>query len=264
MITVHIITNGDKERLQHTIHSLQQYKYKWSYTVHTFPRHKTNGRIGCFLSHIKLFRYAKKHQLSSICIAEDNICSAGVTENECRNVMNDVSLALQSSTWEIIYLGGWITNPCRAYKSTTYPTLYETHATHGTSFYIIHKRLYERILSRYKNYITDTTCEHIDNVINELAYTPYVCVPLLFHRDTQIKSTNLYFSNPIINNLLGTFHYYYRSRYIIRFLQQCALYWKQILFLFLIVVGIIIYFLFKVFSQKVLPQNVLYSVIANK
>jgi hypothetical protein len=239
MLTVHIITNGDKNRINKTIDAIQSYHL--SYKIHTIPKHKTNGRLGCFLSHITLYQYAKKHKLQWICISEDNICSANI--KEYNTILEDISKVQKSSSCEVLYIGGWITNPFRIYTKTNYSTLYETNSTHGTSFYMIHKQLYERILSSYKKYCTDTTCDHIDNVITLLAKRQYVCCPFLFYRNNQIKTTNLYFSNSISNNLLGSFHYYYRSPIIIRFLQQCAVYWKQFLFLLFIILAIILYFL---------------------
>jgi hypothetical protein len=239
MFTVHIITNGDKNRLDKTINAIKTYQL--SYKIHTIPKHKTNGRIGCFMSHISLYQYAKKHKLQWIFISEDNICSANI--KEYNTIVNEILLVQKFSSCEVLYIGGWITNPFRIYTNTNYTTLYETNATHGTSFYMIHKNLYERILSSYKQYCTDTTCEHIDNVITILAKKQYVCCPFLFYRNNQINSTNLYFSKYIINNLLGSIHYYYRSPFIIQFLQQCAIYWKQLLFLLCIILAIILYML---------------------
>ena len=237
MNTIHIISNGDTDRIQKTITALKTYNL--SYKIHKIPKHPTNGRLGCFLSHIKLYRYAQKHKLDYICVAEDNICSSNQF-NKYDQIQKDIQI-IQKQAWEVIYLGGWITNPFRLYHSTSYNTIYETHATHGTSFYMIHKQLYQKILSCYKDYIQPNDIQHIDDVINLLAQKPYVSVPLLFYRDFQLKTTNLYYSNTIVNDLLGYFHSFYRHPLLITFMQKCAVYWKCILLLVCILIGFVLY-----------------------
>lgn len=241
MNTIHIITNGDTNRIKQTIKALNTYNL--SYKIHMIPKHKTNGKLGCFLSHIKLYRYAQKHNLDYICIAEDNICSSNRIK-EYHHIQHDI-LVIQKQPWEVIYLGGWITNPFRLYHTTSLSTLYETHATHGTSFYMIHKQLYQKILSCYKNYIQSNDIQHIDDVINFLALKPYVSVPLLFYRDYQLKTTNLYYSNSLCNDLLSYFHYYYRQSTFINFLQKCAIYGKYIILVICILIGILVFVLIK-------------------
>lgn len=241
MDTIHIISNGDDSRIKATIKALKSYDF--SYQIHLIPRHPTNGRLGCFLSHIKLYRYANKHNLDYICIAEDNICSSNLLK-EYNKIKNDIENVIKQP-WEVIYLGGWITSPFIFYQATSFSTLYETHTTHGTSFYMIHRNLYQKILSSYKRHIQPNNIEHIDVVINLLAKKPYVSVPLLFYRDYQIKSTNLYFSNPTYNELLSNFHYYYRHPNIIYFLQKWAIYGKLIIFILCILLVLIIYIKFR-------------------
>lgn len=241
MDIVHIITNGDKDRIKQTINAIKTYNL--SYKLHEIPRHPTNGRLGCFLSHIKLYRYAKKHNMDYICIAEDNICSSNNIEHY-QNIQNDLQL-VQKTSWEIIYLGGWITNMFGQYYSTPYSTLYDTHDTHGLSFYMIHKQLYQKMLLYYKNYIKPNDIQHIDYVINLLAKKPYVSVPLLFYRDYQLKTNNLYSSCVLFNNVLSFVHYYYRQPYFINFLQKCAVYWKFFMFSICILFGLLVYFLLK-------------------
>jgi GR25 family glycosyltransferase involved in LPS biosynthesis len=241
MNIVHVITNGDKVRIKQTITALETYNL--SYKLHEIPRHPTNGRLGCFLSHITLYRYAQKHNMDYICIAEDNICSSHNIEHY-HSIQKDLQLVQQTS-WEIIYLGGWITVVFGKYYSTPYTTLYETHNPHGLSFYLIHKRLYQPILSCYKKYSQPNDITHIDTVINVLAKKSYVAVPLLFYRDYQLKTTNLYTSYPLVNNALSVLHYYCRQPYIINFLQKCAIYWKFFIFSISILVGLLVYFLVK-------------------
>jgi hypothetical protein len=239
--TIHIITNGDDERIKSTIKALKTYDF--SYKMHVIPKHPTNGRLGCFLSHIKLYRYANKHNLDYIIIAEDNICSSNLLKDYDK-IKKDVNTII-TQPWEVIYLGGWVTSPYLFYTSTSFSTLYETHNTHGTSFYMIHKNLYKKMLSLHKKYIQPDQVEHIDNVINWLAKKPYVSVPLLFYRDYQIKSTNLYSSNPTLNAWISYWHYYYRHPTVIYYLQIWAIYAKFIIFILCLVLVLIIYIKFR-------------------
>lgn len=195
-LSFHTITNGNKERIKSTTKALL--KYNLHTKLHHFDKHPTNGRLGCFLSHIQLFKYAKKHCMEYICITEDNLTF--VSHRISKYLLNHLYQFIESnSTWNIIILGGWYI-PLTLVDKTSYKSIYNTKSIHGTSCYIIHKRLYTNILKCYKNF----TDEHIDKYIMEMAYPEsYILYPLLFRRNNIIPTSNTYFSNSIVNG------YYY-------------------------------------------------------
>jgi GR25 family glycosyltransferase involved in LPS biosynthesis len=227
-VTIHVITNGDQERIKKTSDALESYGLTFEF--HTFPKHPTNGRHGCYQSHIKMYEYARQHNMDWIAIAEDNIVCA--QESIPTTLDRDIKKVLKQNEWEIILFGGWV-KPFIRYKKTEYPTLFETHDTHGTSFYFIHKRLYKKMLKHYS-----FREDHIDNILNQVANTPLVS-QFLFYRDYQIQTSNTYFSNSFLQSGLSYFHYYYRRPCIMNLLQQFATNW-EIVYLCLIIVFIFI------------------------
>ena len=140
----HVITNGDQNRMATTQNAFERYgfKYKWVQS----KKHHTNGKLGCFKSHLKLFKYAKKNNLEYIAIGEDNLIN--MNETLPLNVANDIKILLPTNEWSIVLLGGWFV-PFSTYGPNR-STLYRTSSIHGTSCYIIHKRLYLSILNNYK------------------------------------------------------------------------------------------------------------------
>lgn len=221
-VKIHVITNGDQERIKKTSNALEN--YGMTFEFHTFPKHPTNGRHGCYESHIKMYEYALQHSMDWIAIAEDNIVCA--QESIPISLKSDIKKVLKQDEWEIILFGGWV-KPFIRYKKTD-SSLFETHDTHGTSFYFIHKRLYKKMLKHYT-----FREDHIDNILNQISKRPLVS-HFLFYRDYQIQTSNTYFTNSFLQTGLSYFHYYYRRPFIMNLLQQCAMNW-EIVYLCLVI-----------------------------
>jgi len=190
---IHIITNGDENRIKKTIQSLEYYNFP--YTFHTFEKHPTSGKKGCFLSHIEMYKYARDNNLEYICIAEDNIIETKVNLKRIKTELIDI---LQKK-WNIIILGGWFV-PFTVCKSTSYKYIYNTTSLHGTSCYIIHKKFYSYILKHYKKYQE----YHIDYyLMQEAKLKAFIVNPFLFRRNNIIPTTNTY----LINSVVDMYHY---------------------------------------------------------
>jgi len=228
-VTIHVITNGDKTRLKKTSNALETYGLNFEF--HTFQKHPTNGRHGCYQSHIKLYEYADEHNMDWIAIAEDNIVCA--QESIPTSLQEDIKKVLKKNKWEIILFGGWV-KPFIRYQKTEYSSFFETHDAHGTSFYFISKRFYKKMVKEY--YFRD---DHIDNILNQVAKRPLVST-FLFYRDYQIQTNNAYFSNSFLQTGLSYFHYYYRRPCIMNLLQHFAKNWEIVYLCFIIAIIFII------------------------
>jgi GR25 family glycosyltransferase involved in LPS biosynthesis len=225
---IHVITNGDKKRLHYTKKALSNYKLKSK--IFTFPRHPTNGKKGCFLSHIHLYKYAQQNDLEYIIICEDSIIH---TLNAIpKKTQEEINILLNKPDWNIILLGGWFI-PFTRFGKTTYSSIYKTTSIHGTSCYIIHKRLYTSILEND----VDTIDEHIDRYLIEKAGTEaYIISPVIFTRNNIIPTTNTYFSNFIAN----IFYYINCSSILSNFWQYYAVHYVKVWIIILAIIIIII------------------------
>jgi len=194
-IPFYSITNGNQERIACTTKALMNYGITTEF-FH-FEKHKTNGKVGCFLSHISMYKYALAHDMEYICITEDNLTTSSRMSTSIKKHIH--RFITTHPTWNIIVLGGWYI-PFSTVEHTTYPSIYKTSSIHGTSCYIIHKRFYTTILKQYKSHIN----EHIDAyIMREAQPQAYIIYPLLFRRNNIIPTSNTYFSNDIVNG------YYY-------------------------------------------------------
>ena len=195
-IPIYTITNGDETRKKKTIESFHIYGLKPRF-IH-FPRNLANGKLGCFMSHIEMFKYAHSRNMDFICISEDNIISNG------KKIPTEIDDELKQfikkePKWNMIILGGFF-HPSYLVTSTSYSSIYQTSYVHGTSCYIIHKRLYKRMIRYYSSYKDF----HIDWVLSFLSKGhSYIVHPLFFYRNGELPTTNRYFSNTIVN------YYYY-------------------------------------------------------
>ena len=227
-LVFHTITNGNKDRITSTKKSFN--KYNLSSIFFYFEKHKTNGKLGCFLSHINILKYAKKHDMEYICITEDNLI---YNHHTIKTISKHITQFITTnSTWNILILGGWYI-PFSTVENTIYPSIYKTRSIHGTSCYIIHKRFYTKIIEDYKNH----TDEHIDAYLMRTAQPQaYIVYPLLFRRNNFIPTTNSYFSNEIVNG----YYYIAFSKKVHKWIEYFAT--NQFL-LWLVSCGIIILFL---------------------
>ena len=148
--------------------------------------------MGCFQSHVHLYKFAHQHDMEYIGIAEDN--SIHMHDTLPASVVLNVNQLLPTQDWDLILLGGWFI-PFSRYTHTSYPSLYKTTSIHGTSCYIIHKRLYTKILATYEHHLD----KHIDAYLMNQSASCYMVSPLLFRRNNTIPTSNTYFSNAIVN-----------------------------------------------------------------
>lgn len=231
----HTITNGNKDRINSTKRAFERYGLSTTF-IH-FKKHPTNGKLGCFLSHIKLFKYAQKHDMEYICISEDNL-----TNNFTRLKSIDKNIEkfiTTHSSWNILIIGG-IYHPLVTVEPTIYNSIYKTNSIHGLCCYIIHKRFYTKILKQYTSHID----EHIDAYLMRKAQPrAYILSPLLFLRNNIIPTSNTYFSNSIVNG----YYYIVCSKSAHNMMQYYAtnhiVFWS--IGIIIILLCIILWFLYK-------------------
>jgi GR25 family glycosyltransferase involved in LPS biosynthesis len=223
MDVFHTITNGDENRIKKTKEAFEHYHLKNEF--HYFMKHPTNGRLGCFLSHIKLFKYAKKHGMEYIFISEDNLSiNHKINKRELYDFMH------QSSSWNIIILGGWLI-PFVTFNTTPYSSIFKTSSIHGTSAYVIHKRFYEPILKQYSTH----QLEHIDAYLMSQAQPhAYIVSPLMFYRNNCIPTTNSYY---IPNQIVDYYYYFTFSKTVRHFFEYYSIHYESILLSLIIIIS---------------------------
>jgi len=232
----HIITNGNRKRITCTKKSLE--KYGLESKIFQFERHPTNGRLGCFHSHINLYKYAQHNNLEYIIICEDSIIHT--MKRIPKKIQEEVYHLLTKPNWNIILLGGWFI-PFTRFTKTNYSSIYKTNSIHGTSCYIIHKRFYSLILKDYTNHFD----EHIDKYLMDKSDNKaYIVSPVIFTRNNVIPTSNTYFSNKIVN----MYYYINCSKSLSDFWQYYAVHYEKIWLLFII---LLLFLLYVIYYQKI-------------
>lgn len=171
----HLITLYETpEREQKAVYTLQSMNLK--YKVHRFHKHKI-GWKGCINSHVNLMRYAEQNDMEYIFICEDNI------KKGSGNPILDYSPLMRfikKRKWDIIFLGGYILRFWDYCRPTIYTNIYETrNNNHGTISYVIHRRLYKKILGMKINV-------HFDIFLYN--FKCYIYSPFLFYHANNIIS----------------------------------------------------------------------------
>ena len=242
-LTVHVITNGDPIRMAATTATFNTYKL--AYTFHHFEKHPTDGRLGCYLSHIALFNYAKKNNMEYIAIAEDNLKPTAITLDP--RVNKEIQTYLATPSWNILLMGGF-TLPFDRYSKSGYSYIYNTPQIHGTSFYIIHRQLYEKVLDHF-----NPKCDEIiDMHINRIGGSSHVLYPLLFHRDNSISTTLRYLWDPTLNTIVSYILNILRDSHVIRLMEDLAYYW---IYFYLTVCICILFIVLRLFDSKGMPVS---------
>ena len=233
----HVITNGDSERKKSTMECFESLGIPFEF--HMFEKHPSNGKLGCFLSHIKLYEYALSNKMEYICIAEDNITQ---TENDIVKQSKElISFINDKKKWKIIILGGWFV-PFTTCSPTVYETLYKTNSIHGTTCYIIHKRLYDNILKIYKKHIN----EHIDYfIMSESFNKAYIVNPFMFRRNNTIPTTNSYF----LNSVVDMYHYINCSSRMTRGWSFFSKYYKFVIYLCILILLILLFIIYIIYIK---------------
>lgn len=172
----HLITlHETPKRENKAVKVLKSMKLK--YKIHRFHKHKI-GWKGCINSHIKLMEYADQNNMDYIFICEDNIAKGS------GNPLLDYSPLIRfikQQSWDIIFLGGYILRFWDYCRPTLYTNIYETrNNNHGTIAYVIHRRLYRKILKMKVNV-------HYDIFLYN--FKCYVYSPFLFYHANNIVSS---------------------------------------------------------------------------
>uniref|UniRef100_A0A6C0KVP9 Glycosyltransferase n=1 Tax=viral metagenome TaxID=1070528 RepID=A0A6C0KVP9_9ZZZZ len=94
--------------------------------------------IGCFEAHINAIRYAKSKGLKNVLICEDDASIVNI------DAMNNLSCNLPPH-WDIIYLGGILTNIIFSVGKFVRGTIWCNHA------YIVNSNMYDIILEKFDN-----------------------------------------------------------------------------------------------------------------
>lgn len=159
------------------------HKLGLSFRVHRFDKHPEIGWKGCIDSHLRVYQYAADMKMEWVFVCEDNIM-ANEDELPREKYTNLFKFISSSPSWGIVFTGGYILRPWDYCSETPYPQVYETrNNNHGTVSYIIHSRLYNKIIEMHKR---DPIREHFDIFISR--FTCYIYNPLLFYHAHDIVS----------------------------------------------------------------------------
>lgn len=144
--------------------------------THRFRRH-AQGWKGCIESHLSVYRDNFGPDWLWVC--EDNLSRGNLNHLE-----NLVRFVRTCPDWEVIFVGGYILRPWDYCEATIYPQVYETrNNNHGTVSYLIHRRLYSKILSLHQ--LTPIS-EHFDIFLSQ--FKCHIYCPLLFTHAHNIDS----------------------------------------------------------------------------
>jgi len=250
---LHVITNGDPIRKNNVKKALDCYSIP--FTFHEYKRNKTNGKLGCFMSHIELYRYARYHKKEYIWIAEDNITNA--YEYTTNTIWNDIQTFIKKERqWYILFIGGWFQHVV-SYEKTDYPRICKTNSLHGLSCYMIHERFYNLVLDQYEAHTTNDIDCYLQSLSTNRAYILY---PILFYRDCSIVSTN---TQNVPNTYINLWRSFYHQPVLLR-LQEWMIYNGMMNYttnsIILLVLLFLLYYIgriiYTVFSQKPVPKMV--------
>jgi len=179
---VHIITNGDAFRQKSVQQTMKAYELDYQY--HKFERNREDGRKGCLDSHLAMYQYARDNKMEYIWVAEDNVIHA--LDKIPASVKSELEVFMKTNqTWKVIYVGGWFLPLCQT-EETDFEHVRQTNSLHGTSMYIIHRRLYEELLDR-----TPPAGMDSDRWIQQHSFNQaFLVYPFLFYRNRFLHSTN--------------------------------------------------------------------------
>ncbi len=188
----HVITLKDHpERSEYTKKLLTDNNLK--YRMFAFKKQSIPWK-GCLNSHIQIYKYAHKKKMEFVFIMEDNVCLSA-NANPKENLKEVMQIAKSKDDWDTIILGGFIT-PWSSCSVTEYRHLFKTSSVHGTSCYVIHRRLFDKVITKDKLKID----RPIDIYLSSLRQ--YIYKPMIFHHRI-IKS--------VINNRLDNIRKFWFS-----------------------------------------------------
>lgn len=169
------------EREAHAIKQLNQLGL--TFKTHRFKK-MSPGWKGCIDSHLKVYKYASIQSMDTVFVCEDNILAHDqvLPYDKYGNLFKFMD---KCPDWGIIWIGGYILRPWDYCQKTEYPQVYETrNNNHGTVSYIIHSRLYKKIMAM--NDLSPINV-HYDIFISQ--FKCYIYNPLLFYHAHNIKSS---------------------------------------------------------------------------
>lgn len=129
--------------------------------------HPTNTKVGCFRSHIKAIQYAKRKNLSSVLIVEDDIIIRD-------NIGELATISLPNKdNWDILYLGGILTkfDNMDSTGKWVMGTIWCNHA------YIVKQHMYDPIIEFVESYpnLEELEGKNIDYMYTEYIQPKYKC-----------------------------------------------------------------------------------------
>jgi hypothetical protein len=120
---------------------------KIPFVIYKFDKHK-NPALGAFISHLKLYKMAKKKKLPYLAILEDNVT---IFNKLNKDSFKEIESFINSSTiWNQLYIGGSIDpsfNKVEEIQNYNGRIWKDFNNLHGTNAYIISKSHYTNILS---------------------------------------------------------------------------------------------------------------------
>ena len=181
----HVITLKEVPERSKRVQNLLN-KYHFDYKLHVFNKH-AKPVIGCFQSHISLYKYAKEQQMNYILILEDNISDTENTKYFKKSLPEIVNF-LNTNNCDILYLSLFL-NPFLTWDNR-YGNFYKIHndpfVTVGTMAYIIKYPCYSDILNNLE--MLEALLDHKQLDHFHQKYNRYAYRPLFFTRAPDIVS----------------------------------------------------------------------------
>lgn len=135
------------------------------------------GEIGCTMSHIKALKIAKVKDWDNVIIFEDDITIAEDFEKRI-----NLLLKMVPKNWEHIYLSG--TPHFNSFFCYSFTQLIPSVRTDCLHSYMINKSAYDKIITKYKTFITTTDDMIIDMIFREKNLISYTYFPFVTHANS--------------------------------------------------------------------------------
>lgn len=195
-VDVYCITLEDRVERQHSATlALQNANIKFNFFKCT--KHREGGTVGCWLSHRACMAQTIANNKNAL-IFEDDVCFIEPVQEQ----LNAVAAFYASRTandWDIIYLGGLLTNVAQA---ETAPRIYQCRAF-NTHAYLISLPYMKRLLSnaafspRTFQFAIDDYFQEADSSHRHFAVMPTIC-----YQKSGFSSDTEWFSLPLLQRIV--------------------------------------------------------------
>ena len=189
------------------------------------PKKHSNGRIGCFTSHIKCIQDAFLKKYSMIMIFEDDVVKTPhynkIDYEEIKNLM------LVNTDWEILKFSSNAMNPIYILKPNEYNFMYNGPTLLGTA-YILNKKGINTVMNTYTKYIQST---HLDVYYHNIfSNTTYNVMPIPLDQRWDMGSDNIWeYCTPQIQSYMRNM-----LNYDLNYYMSFAKYYNEIIIMILI------------------------------